>query len=180
MEAICSSETSGATQRATRRHISEDDTLRRLGIFDKVCFIEIFGEYIEGFSYMTLPCPHTSVRSFPELVLSSTHSEHVRSGINWRFCILDAHVITPPNTNCNFIKFSYVLVQMYLSPILYMILRLGIFHEPFFLNFRSEFQWRFMVRSPWQKNVNAWYAPDACFGHKSYTDLGSRYHTVST
>jgi hypothetical protein len=27
MEALCSSETSGATQRTTRRHIPEDDTL---------------------------------------------------------------------------------------------------------------------------------------------------------
>jgi hypothetical protein len=41
MEAICSSETSGATQRITRRHIPEDDTLHSLQLF-KLKYVSTF------------------------------------------------------------------------------------------------------------------------------------------
>jgi hypothetical protein len=43
MEAINSSETLGATQRTTRRHIPEDDTLHRIRAFENRVLRRIFG-----------------------------------------------------------------------------------------------------------------------------------------
>jgi hypothetical protein len=43
MEAICSSETSGETQRTTRRHITEDDTLYNHCCENLKSYIAVYG-----------------------------------------------------------------------------------------------------------------------------------------